>query len=333
MSAAFFHRCVADKFTCRFLELTKYNGTPTIYDTDDLVFEDSVSQYFSSLNRKRKFKPKHYREMMQLCDAVSVSTSYLKTRAEQFHDNVFLLRNALSQEYLASAGQVYRIKEHMRHTYTTVAYMSGSGTHDRDFAVVRPTLLRLMSQIPNLKTLIVGPLNGLDEFNSFGERFVHLDFVDYEEFPELFKYVDINLVPLELGVDFCQAKSELKFIEAGACGVPSVLTATESQKDVINHSDNGFLVRSNDDWYSVLRSAIESPDRMLQVALNARHFVLENYSPAVRARDYLRVLQQVAEQNAEKSKSGRVNLLGKSAAVHWSAAARNIRSIAADYLK
>ena len=52
---------------------------------------------------------------------------------------------------------------------------------------------------------------------------------------ELLAQVDINLAPLEPGNVFCRAKSEIKFVEAAALGIPTVASVIDPFEQVAVH--------------------------------------------------------------------------------------------------
>lgn len=329
VSTAFLHRCTSDTFSRNFVDILRYSGTLLIYDTDDLLFEESSFEYLEGLGRRKRDAAKSYRSMMQMCDVVTVSTPFLQEKASLIHDNVFLLRNALSDRYLDVSSLVFREKSNRHNSSVTLAYLSGSKTHDRDFAIVAPALERLMTENEHINFMLVGPLNGADAFTKFGERFIRREFVEYDRFPNLFHEIDINLVPLDAHLDFCQAKSELKFIEAGACGVPTVATATTTHKDVMVHGKNGLLVDADEDWYSTLKRAVENPEDLRTMGHQARQLVLEQYSSPARARDYADLIDRVSKIRCTDRISSRFDIWTKTAAVFWGAATRNARAFSA----
>ena len=72
---------------------------------------------------------------------------------------------------------------------------------------------------------------------------------------------DVNLAPLEIGNPFCEAKSELKFFEAGIVGVPTVASATRTFREAIADGIDGFVASTADEWVAKLSQLIESADR------------------------------------------------------------------------
>ncbi len=76
---------------------------------------------------------------------------------------------------------------------------------------------------------------------------------------------DVNLAPLDLTSPFCNAKSELKFFEAAAVGVPTIASAMEPFAAAIEHGVPGFLARDPGEWRDTLELLVASRARRRQV--------------------------------------------------------------------
>jgi len=186
----------------------------------------------------------------------------------------------------------------------TIAYLSGSKTHDKDFELVEPSLLKVLKEFTNTILLIVGPVKVSAEFNKFDKRFIKKEFISYDKFQDIFTTIDINLVPLDIKSNFCQSKSELKFIEAGAYAIPSIVSATIPHKELITHAVNGFLVESPQDWYLSIVKLMDHECRK-EVGQNARLFILENYSPYNAEVEWKSFLRKITSTSSKSKKRGR----------------------------
>lgn len=282
------HRVMCDNFTEQYIKYAKARGTIVVYDTDDLIFSESGADYLKRINRgwytsSKEINP--YRQAMSLCDVILVSVPFLALQAKQFHADVRVIRNALSNEYFQIADNVYKSRTRkQKEEEVTIAYLSGSSSHDYDFKLVEQSLLELLSTDSRVRVLLVGPLNYSLEFLNF-DRFTHMTFVDYSNFPKLFYDIDINLISLETDQPFCQAKSELKYIEAGACGIPSVVSPTEVFSEIIKDKSNGILVK-NENWVEAIRYLIDNPSRRAELGNAARNHIVSDYSPTSRAKEW-----------------------------------------------
>ena len=291
-SVIIIHRALLDQYTEKFFRYAKLRGSVLVYDTDDLLFDSSVEKYISDIRSPGYAKDiKRYKQAMQLCDVILVATNFLGEKAKSFHTDVRLMRNGLAP-YFIKETSCPRSNHQKCKPYVTIAYLSGSSSHDRDFLLVEDALLRLLRQYPKVKILLAGRLKFSTEFAAFGDRFEYCDFVPYEELCNLFSRIDINLVPLETEQDFCQAKSELKYIEAGAFGIPSVVSPTMAQKEVVSHDVNGRLVENND-WYAAIESLVNNKNLRIRLGTEAQRHVLQYYSTDKRAEQWQALITNV----------------------------------------
>lgn len=108
---------------------------------------------------------------------------------------------------------------------------------------------------------------------------------------------DVNLAPLELGNVFCEAKSELKFIEAALADVPTVASPTEPYRRAIRDGENGYLARNPEEWYAALLRLVDDPALRLRVGRAAQRDVLRHYGPLRRADAMLSALPRLLGNN------------------------------------
>lgn len=288
----FVHRVKLDKFTDAFLSLARVRGNVIIYDSDDLIYRIN-----SGINTTTRFKNFNKLALscgkaMIKCDVVTVATDYLANKAREFHKDVRVVRNALSKDFSFHARSVYEKRQCKDSDNVTIGYLSGSQHHDRDFLLVENTLIRLLKERDDVKVLLAGKLSFSEEFYSFGGRFIYHKFLPYSELVALYREVDINLIPLEVEDEFCQGRSELKYIEAGACGVVSVASATDTYKRIVTSGVNGVLIESNE-WYEVLLRLINSSQFRKELGESAHKNVIEKYSFDIRAKELNEMLQDI----------------------------------------
>ena len=303
-SIVIIHRALLDRFTATFINYAKSRGSVVVYDTDDLLFEVSAEKYLSAI-KKASFASDVdlYKRAMQQADVVLVATKFLGDKARLFHPDVRLMRNGLDAEMERSASQ--QVSNHKNvSNFVTIAYLSGSESHDRDFCLVENTLIELLRERKDVKVLLAGHLQFSSEFESFGDRFEYVEFLPYEAFQCLFSRIDINLVPLEVEEEFCQAKSELKVIEAAVYGIPSVVSPTGVHKEVIEHNVNGKLVEDND-WRTAIEDLLDNEERRRQMGTQARLMVLEHYSANTRVKEWQELIDNLWAKYAGRENAAR----------------------------
>jgi glycosyltransferase involved in cell wall biosynthesis len=67
---------------------------------------------------------------------------------------------------------------------------------------------------------------------------------------------DIAIAPLK-NIEFNKAKSDLKYLEYAMAGLPVVASDIEAYNKTIIHGQNGFLAKSEEEWFKYLSLLIE----------------------------------------------------------------------------
>ena len=98
---------------------------------------------------------------------------------------------------------------------------------------------------------------------------------------------DVNMVPLEAGNPFCDAKSPLKYFEAAIAGAPTVATANPVYEDAIRHGETGLLARSEEEWAEALARLARDPRERARLAARAREDALARFHADRLAEKYL----------------------------------------------
>lgn len=283
-------------------------GYLALYDSDDLVFRPDLAPHVDLLYQMpaadtalhlRQFAAN--RATLDQCDFALTSTPYLAQQVvEHCGKQAFVNRNSLNDDQLLYSTLAYnarqqRIKSRQPDDPIVLSYLSGSPSHRRDFAPLAPALARIMAAHPNVVLLIGGFLSLLDTelFQYEGTpRIRRAPFVPWRALPAIQGQADINLAPLELDNPFALGKSELKYFEAGACGVPTIASPTPSFQAAIRQGDNGLLATTAEEWEACITRLLDTDERE-HIALSARADVLSGYTPEKRATEFAPLLQDL----------------------------------------
>lgn len=236
------------------LALLRRRGCRVVADTDDLNFDPAMAAYRPSVLagsaslRKTERKFASALAALALFDRITVSTDELQHR----------LRSVLPQMPSAvipnAVHRSWRLLQLPPASRRVVTYFSGTGTHDRDFALVAPALRQLLDEEPDLAVQVVGRLDTPLQHPRL-ERVAKLPFADY---PAAVAASWLNVAPLE-DTPFTRGKSALKTIEAGFFGVPTVATPLG---DTLRLQVPGVLFAQTEaDWLQQLRSAAQPDER------------------------------------------------------------------------
>lgn len=103
--------------------------------------------------------------------------------------------------------------------------------------------------------------------------------------------IDIGVYPL-VQDDWVLGKSGLKAIQYMAFGLPTVATNVGTTPRIIQQMENGWLVRTDEEWIDALEELVKNPDLRRKLGEAARMTVLENYSTHVIKSTYLSILNE-----------------------------------------
>nr|WP_230975586.1 glycosyltransferase [Acetobacter garciniae] len=263
-------------------------GLSPWWEVDDLIF--SASDYrangnLDTLGSKDRaqllFGVRLFRSCLLACNGGIASTRALARamrRAGMAH--VAVIENALDRQTLALAAQILAAPPARpgHGGEIRIVYGSGTNTHDADFRHAAPGILAAMQAEPRLSLHIIGELSIPESFQALGARVQHRPGLDFAGYMGLLAQADISIAPLEPTV-FNDAKSAIKFLEAGILAVPSICSGRDAFHAVIRPGENGLLAETEQDWcHALLRLAADAPLRR-QLGQQARRDVLARFSP------------------------------------------------------
>jgi len=272
-------------------------GKRIFFDIDDLVFDTkyilSVLQHLGHLATEDKLDYwfadyGRYGALLQLCDGAIVTNEYLAARLREFCDlPTYVVPNFMNRAQLAYSERIRDQKAaaaYSRDGRVHLGYFSGSPTHQRDFSVAEPALLRLLEANDDLVLRVVGQLELGQRFLRFADRIERFPMQSILALQRLIAEVEINLVPLRNN-PFTSCKSELKYFEAAAVATVTVASPIFTLAHAITHGVNGYLALGQA-WLPVLNHAIDGirgSGEYWAIAQTAANHALTRYLPEAQA--------------------------------------------------
>ncbi|HEY76457.1 MAG TPA: glycosyltransferase family 4 protein [Thermoflexia bacterium] len=302
------HRVPFSPLVGLIIELAHAQGKPVIFDTDDLVFDPELYAHIGLVDTlppevARRFRADLARleETFQHCDCVLTTTEFLAEEARRRGKPAYVNRNAPNAEMFRISEQAWaerqrRLEESNAARPVVIGYFSGTASHNRDFQTITEPLVWVMSTYPWVWLHIGGYLELSPAFEPLRSRIRRTPYMTWRELPHVIAQADINLVPLETDNPFCQAKSEIKFVEAALVGVPTVASRAEAYEYAIAHGRNGLLVNSPDEWREALQMLLDHPQRRREMGEAARRTVYARYTPERRAEELWATLSDIRQQ-------------------------------------
>lgn len=279
-----FHRVPYSANIASFIDKIKECGGEIIFETDDLTFDfECVKQqdFYKNLNETEKkfFENGLGAEILNdpYVKTCTTTTSFLADKLREKGKEVFIVRNKLSAEDLKLAKDIIN-KKYEAHSEVRIGYFSGSASHNRDFETVIEPLYMIMEKYPEVELYVAGYLEFTNKLNTFRDRIKKLSFVPRKEHFFNVARMDINIAPLEIGNPFCEAKSELKFFEAGILRVPTIATATRTFREAIEDGVDGFVASGTEEWCEKLDKLVADREFRENMGDSARQKAIKAYS-------------------------------------------------------
>lgn len=297
----YIHRNSAEGDTINLIKKYHELGKKVIYDIDDLIFDPDKIDDIAFIKEKdshfREFFLKNTRQhlkTMKIVDLVTTPTDFLtKYIINKLNLNSSVIRNHLDQNSLEKGRIIFIQKNKNISAQVVIGYFPGTKTHQIDFESIEKILIDLLYKYPNLRLKIVGELSLNKSFNKFKKQIIKQRTVPYSKIMSTYLDVDINLAPLEMNNDFCEGKSELKYFVAGACGIPTIASATDAFKHAINNGKNGYLCYKIEDWRKYIDILIQDKQKRLELGKVAFKQVNLEYTPSYQASQLQSVLNKL----------------------------------------
>lgn len=294
-----FHRVLYTPRVVAMIERIKTLGREIVFETDDLVYDPVFLQHMDYYTKMNALERRLYENgvggeilndpYVKVCTA---STEFLANKLRGRGKQVFVIRNKVSQADVKIADEILCTVTKAPNVIR-VAYLSGTPSHNKDFATITDALATLLQQYPQMRLVLVGPLDIESRLTTFASQIEQIPFLPRKQYFEKVAQMDINLAPLEIGNPFCEAKSELKWFEAGLLGVPTVAAATGTFKEAINDGIDGYVAATTEEWVEKIGKLITDTGERHRMGEAVRAKVLREYTTeSGGSKDYYKYLRE-----------------------------------------
>ncbi|HLX54926.1 MAG TPA: glycosyltransferase [Aquella sp.] len=270
----------------------KNKGVRVIFDVDDLVFNTDYTHLILNTLDQNLNPPETWDfwfayigrigATLKLCDEAITTNEFLAEQIRLFAGiKTHIIPNFVNEEQLTVSQNIYNQKianGFKRDGYLHLGYFSGTPSHNRDFAILSNSLIKLLEIRDDIKVVIVGYMEIKGEFAKYKDRIIFHPFQDYVNLQRLIASVEINMVPLQNNI-FTNCKSELKYFEAAICGTLSVASKTYTYTNAINDGVNGYLAGTTQ-WVDKILELIKLVDngKYSYMAEQASRHAISNYA-------------------------------------------------------
>ena len=281
------------------MKAAKERGKLIGYDIDDLIFTEDIAS-LGAPDINVEFIHKHsplFIQFLREADFVTVSGSVLQSEARKYNAEVYIVKNRIDTEL---AGITPKQDYNYSNQQLRIGWVGGY-THKEDLLLIKDVIKQVCQiyggrvtfvfkiGIPEVIQTLRAEIPGirLEEYGYSPENDCHGYYRDVQSLN-----VDVMVAPL-LSTLFNEAKSELKYLEAGLLGIPLVASRVGEMKVAIQDGENGFLATNHEEFLQHLRYLIDNPKERERIGRNARKDIERRYNLHVSAVGLYSALQGV----------------------------------------
>jgi glycosyltransferase involved in cell wall biosynthesis/SAM-dependent methyltransferase len=298
------------------IEAGRLAGAKIVFDIDDLMVDSNLARVdvidgIRSQGLREDEVTVFYERMqktMMAADFCIATTPELASHMRRSQKPTFVLPNGFDSDTLCRS----RFAVRQRHAagsdgLVRIGYAAGSRTHQRDFALIAESVGRVLRDRPQCRLVLFRvpssntPLLDVGEFPALvglEDQIEWRDLAPPDRLPEELARFDIALAPLEVGNPFCEAKSELKFLEPALVDVCTVASPTGPFRRAVRDGMTGFLAETPADWHRILLRLVDDPELRRRVARAAFYDVLWTFGPERRVEAVASILEQLQDERA-----------------------------------
>ena len=248
-----------------------------IYDIDALAFMGKTSNYNSLITLLRGSGKYFY--LMKVADHVITCTPYLDAIARKYNSRTTDISSTIDTDKyipITSYTNDHKIVLGWSGSHSTVSYLQ----------LLAPVLRRLRQKY-DFKLLVIGT-------SSFTIEGIEVEAIPWNMPSEVqdLQNIDVGLYPLP-NEEWVLGKSGLKALQYMALGIPTVATAIGANFRVIENGVSGFLVNSENEWFTQLAALIVDSDLRRQIGEGGRARVKKYYSVRANRLVYVKILEEV----------------------------------------
>ncbi len=265
-------------FSIASLKLIFDQGTPVVYETDDLLHElpDYHPEHVSSQQLVAGIEYVARRAV-----GVVTSTPFLADRLRVLNSDVCVLPNFIDFDLF------YRPVPVIENRVVHIGLL-GTSLQGPNFSLVDHALRFICEKYAGrVKLFFVGrevPL-GWEQHPAMVFTSVIRSYRDYAAILKALQW-DIALVPLAED-DFNHSKTAIKWLEYSACGIASAFSDIDVYRDAVAGRSTGLLVKNTtQDWIDAIESLVVDSRLRRQIATNAQKQVRTRHAIADHAVAY-----------------------------------------------
>lgn len=274
----------------RIIRKLQEDGVKVIFEVDDYLH---AIQKVAGHDFKRGFDKAEMSRLeltMRVCDAVICSTEYIARRYRKFNPRTFVCENGIDPSR-------YNLTLPPREgDKVNIGWAGGTG-HDQAMGVWILAVANTMLRQPRANFVSVGHDYASTFIEHFPGRALGVPFTLLDNYPAAMTMFDVALAPAARAsggqvTQFFRGKSDLRWVEAGALGIPTICDPAVYPK--VEDRVTGFHAVSQVEVEELLEELTCDDQLRIEVGRNAQEYVKAERSVVKTCRQWERVFDEMA---------------------------------------
>ena len=257
-------------------------GVTVLYEIDDDLRGVAAEPGHEFAPQFTPQRVRAHEAAIRACDGVICSTAALAERLAGLHDRIHVCENGIDL-----ARYPY---PPVRRETVTVGWSGGTG-HERALRPWLPAVAAVLDARPQARFRSIGQPFGHRLAERFGDRSSAAAFTALDTYPAAMAAFDVALAPAAPSA-FFTAKSDLRFLEAAALGLPVV--ADPTVYPTVVHGETGLHASTPDEAREALLALVDDEQLRRELGTAARAYVERDRSDQVTARAWAEAFKNAA---------------------------------------
>lgn len=264
-------------------------GAKVLYEVDDWLDSVGYVDHEHADHWTQERVDEHYL-CMSACDAIIVSTPWLKeSYSYEMGVNfikslpIFVCRTGLD------LGR-YEVSPTKPRRHLRFGWAGGVG-HRSALEEWKPAIHDMLEANADTSFVCIGSQHLQDLDERFADRVLRVPYTTIENYPAALRNIDVMLAPA-VENDFFRGKSDLRFLEASALGIPGVYDYGV-YGSTVDDGETGFVAATPQEAHSCMDILRRDPETRREIGERARQYVLSERSIASTVEDWIGALEEV----------------------------------------
>lgn len=262
-------------------KLLKLRKDRVIFDIDDAIFLPDTQDRNIITRFKAFVKEREVRDILKAASCVIVENDYIHNYVSKYCDTVHKIPGPIDTEryYVKDKG----ISDQKK---IVLGWIGSPGTTTY-LDLLDDVFQDILDKFEGVEIILIGV--GKYKFSS--KKISKIPWSYNTEIKELQKF-DIGLMPMP-NDEWTRGKLGCKMLQYMAIGIPSVVSYTPTNAEIVRDGQNGFLVRTKREWIGKLSLLIENRKLRNEIGASGRRTVEELCSVSKNAPRLLNIIESI----------------------------------------